>query len=669
MTQIVTTFNNFSRGQLDHNLMGRFDLPIYTSGAERFKNFISNFKGNAKFRAGLEHIVDAFDCKFVEFRFNKEQNYLCLFYANKIRFLSYDANGNLGWVLSGGSPLEVSTPYSLAHCKEISFAQNADVMYIVHPSHAPRKLTRTGAATFTFTTYSRNADPFTGAGKYPSVIAFYKSRLFMGATNNEITKIWGSQMAFYDDFKIGTNDDDAVEFTIAEATEALEWLSAGTNSLIAGCAQGIISINGGATDKAITPTQIAASLTNSEGSDSTIPLKKDNFLFYLGLNNRRAFYFSYDLLSETFIAKDANFVSYDITKEGVTRLKYKKDKDDLLYMIRGDGNLVSLNFNEDEKIIGWHLFETNGTILDIATITDNDGATQLFCLVNREGTIYVEKLANYVEFPIRDDFHTDDENEDNEAYQRKVAELLKSCNYLDNSVSYNKLQNNSITFNGIDTITATTPIFSIDDIGNKIVYKTDTGYESGTFEITGYTSSTVVTVIVEKAPTINIWTDWYLTFNTITGLSRFNGQTVRVVADGGYLNDFLVSNGSINLGQEVAHIVVGLGYDALIKTFNLGFAFQGQNSQIVAKNLYRAGIRLVHSAGGKLGTTMYSLQDIQLFNPAGMFDLPPMPIDGDEEVSYVGESQDDKFIYIVQDLPLPFEITSLFAQIEYSTPI
>ena len=45
--KVVRAYGNFSSGQIDHDLMGRFDLPTYQSGMDVFQNFISNFKGNA----------------------------------------------------------------------------------------------------------------------------------------------------------------------------------------------------------------------------------------------------------------------------------------------------------------------------------------------------------------------------------------------------------------------------------------------------------------------------------------------------------------------------------------------------------------------------------------------------------------------------------------------
>jgi len=64
---------------------------------------------------------------------------------------------------SGGlitSVYEIDTPYVEADLKELQFAQKADLMYIAHPNYAPRKLIRSGDASWALSTYIRTDDPF-----------------------------------------------------------------------------------------------------------------------------------------------------------------------------------------------------------------------------------------------------------------------------------------------------------------------------------------------------------------------------------------------------------------------------------------------------------------------------------------------------------------------------
>lgn len=672
--RVATSYNNFSRGKIDHDMNGRFDLPIYQSGADIFQNMISNFKGNAIYRTGWESLFLFDDCEFVEFKFKAEQNYLLVFYNTKIRFLSYDVNGDFGWVLDGmGDILEVTTPYSLAECRELDYSQNADVMVFVHPSYAPYKLTRVSANSFTFATFSRTADPFTGAGLYPSCVLFYKGRLYYAAPTTKITTVYASKSGSYDDFTLTPVDEaSALIFTIADISQKIEWLFGGDNSLIAGAGDGIVAVNGGGVGNPITAETVEASLTSAEGCNSTYPLRKDGLVFYVSRDGRNMLYFSYDLLTESFIAKDANFISYDITEGGMGKIRHKKDRNDLIFSVRGDGELLTLNFKLDENVIGWHDQVTDGTFKDIGVISDNTGAPQVFALVLRGSSYYIERQGPYIEFSERSEFFIDEETEaeDDDAYIRKVSEELKSCIYLDNSQTVSNLKSNQITYTPITdntgTITALSAVFSSGDVGKHIVYKTESGYESGRFEITGYSSTTSVSVTILQEYTSLVYTDWYLTFSTISGLSQYNGRTVGVVTDGGYLDDFLVSGGEIDLGSQVTHAVVGFKYKGTVKSFCLGFQVKADNTQVTMKAIYQASLRFVSTAGGKFGSSPYRLEAVQELGQNDINYLPPIPIDGTKAVTYTDDNEKDKYFYLVQDEPLPMTATAVILDTKYA---
>ena len=61
---------------------------------------------------------------------------------------SYDAYSSAG---TASKVYEIATTYTTAQIFEIQYTQSADVMYIVHPDHKPRKLSRTGHTSWTLT--------------------------------------------------------------------------------------------------------------------------------------------------------------------------------------------------------------------------------------------------------------------------------------------------------------------------------------------------------------------------------------------------------------------------------------------------------------------------------------------------------------------------------------
>ena len=535
------------------------------------------------------------------------------------------------------------------------------------------------AGTFTIALDTTDFTAYTSAGTsekvltgdYPSTCLFYKSRIYHAASTSKITTVWASEAGFFDVFTLPATvvDESALQFTIAEFTSKIEWLYPGQNSLIAGTSDLLSAINGGGVGVPITASSIDAISTSADGCNSVYPIAKDGFVFYSSLDGRTLQYFSYDLLTETFIAPNANILSYDITQNEITKLRHVKTREDLIFALRGDGRLLSCNFDQAENIIGWNAHNTEGTFEDIAQISDNEGIQQLFALSLRDGVYYIERQAPYVEFDKRrtKDFFSDDKSSDDAAFYRKLAEQLKDCIFLDNAETIDNLQSTTITYDsGAGTITDGTAPFTSGDVGKQIVYRTITGYESGRFEITAFTSTSIVEVDVLQTPTSNTFSSWYLTFDTLSGLSRFDGLTVSVVADGGFLDEFVVSGGSIAMERQVTHAVVGYGYRGVINSFPLGFQLQGNNTQTTMKAVSRVGFRMVNSAGVKFGTTAYRLEPIQEIKQGSLNYLPPLPINTTQYITYVDSYEIDKEFLIVQDLPLPVTITGVMIEADYT---
>lgn len=671
MPQLV--MNNFTRGQLDHDLNGRFDLPFYFNGFEYCRNFISNYKGNVKNRTGLEYVAKTRnnqEAVLLEFRFNTEQSYLLEFTNNILRFYTYDAAGNFGYVVDAeGNIIELNTGITLAQAKRLQKAQNADAMYLTASGMQPRKLKRTSATSFTIENAAPTGIDF-GTEGFPSSVAFYGGRLWYGGFDNKPLSVYASEVAEYDNFTIpdsNIDDDDPLKLTLSEITDPIEWMLGGKNNLYVGNPEGISLINGGGYDIPITATEVNADLANKEGASSAVPVQKDSQVFYVSNDRRKMYMFDYDLLTEKFLSNDLNMLAQEVTRGRVSKIVYKRDDNNLIYCLLENGKALALLYNSRESINGWFPLSTNGRIIDICAVTRPDGKDDLFVEVLRNGVCFIEKVAAEVEFTNFYDTANFLSDGKKEYYNRLIAEELKQCNYLDGSSRFSALQNNRITYaDGI--ITAANPVFGNNHVGHVIVYKTQTGAEYGYFEIKEFVSATQVKVdVLSNGYNPAAWNEWYMSFNRITGLGDFEGQTVRVVADGGYLGDYTVTGGTIEFDREMTSCVLGYGYSGLLKSFNLGFTVNGKNLQTTRKRIAEYVLRFVYSAGVNVGTDIGDMFPVQYFLPQGFLDLPPLPMDGDEKRTVADTSAEEKYIFLSQDLPLPMNLTMLQYNIEFGT--
>ena len=150
MAKASPTFNDFTAGELSPKLDGRTELNKYFNGSKQLQNFLVLPQGGATRRPGTQFIAEtkasANASRLIPFEFNVEQAYILEFGNNYFRIYK-----DGGQVTSGGSAVEVTTTYTSAQLSGLKFAQSADVMFVVHPEHKPRQITRTAHDAWTIT--------------------------------------------------------------------------------------------------------------------------------------------------------------------------------------------------------------------------------------------------------------------------------------------------------------------------------------------------------------------------------------------------------------------------------------------------------------------------------------------------------------------------------------
>lgn len=132
---------SFAAGELAPSLYARVDLARYQTGLRLCSNFFVMPYGGVKNRPGTRFIYGTKSdgkARLIPFQFNDEQTYVLEF--GNLYMRVYKDGGIVE--SSPGVPYEVATPYTAAQLFDLNYTQSADVMTIVHPSHAPRELSR-----------------------------------------------------------------------------------------------------------------------------------------------------------------------------------------------------------------------------------------------------------------------------------------------------------------------------------------------------------------------------------------------------------------------------------------------------------------------------------------------------------------------------------------------
>lgn len=150
---IHTIQPSFSGGELAPSLHARVDLAKYATGLKTCRNFFVQAHGGVANRPGTKFICETANSakltRLIPFEFNTEQTYILEFGHQTMRVIK-----DGGQVLSSGSPVSISTPYSDTELADLNFTQSADVMTICHPSHPVKEVKRTSHTAWTISSVS-----------------------------------------------------------------------------------------------------------------------------------------------------------------------------------------------------------------------------------------------------------------------------------------------------------------------------------------------------------------------------------------------------------------------------------------------------------------------------------------------------------------------------------
>lgn len=184
MPKASPVLSSFNSGELSPLVAGRTDLKYYPNGCRRMRNFIPTRQGPARRRGGTRFVAEVKNSAnrtwLARFQSGITSPYVMEFGDLYIRFFA-----NHGVV---GAPFEVVTPYTAANLINsdgafaIRFAQSGDTLYMVHPSYAPRVLTRTGAATFSIATLTPDGGPFDDLNEDPTLTVWCNANTGNGKT-------------------------------------------------------------------------------------------------------------------------------------------------------------------------------------------------------------------------------------------------------------------------------------------------------------------------------------------------------------------------------------------------------------------------------------------------------------------------------------------------------
>ncbi len=144
----------------------------------------------------------------------------------------------------------------------------------------------------------------------------------------------------------------------------------------------------------------------------------------------------------------------------------------------------------------------------------------------------------------------------------------------------------------------------------------------------------------------------------ITGLDDYENQVVQVRADGSFIGEFTVSGGRITLQEAFNEVSVGLGYNPLIETLPIVVPSQQGIIAFTPRAVSHVYVQFFESLEVTVNGVILAFREF-----ATVIDKPDQPKTGTEEITLINWDKDPQ-ISITQSAPLPLTLLTIGYEIE-----
>lgn len=230
---------------------------------------------------------------------------------------------------------------------------------------------------------------------YPNSISFFQQRLYFGANHKYPQHIWGSAVGAYEDLTTGPDDADAVTFQIASNNFDEIALLENARSLLALSYGAEFSVTGNSS-AGITPSSAKILAHTFHGSRSIKPIRIGQEVLFCQRDGKKIRGIHYDVTQDTNLAPDLTLLAEHITGDGVIDMSFAQAPEGIAWMVRGDGNLISLTHDRDQIITAWAQHDTDGLFQSVCTIPENNNDNTYFIVertINGVTKKYLELMS------------------------------------------------------------------------------------------------------------------------------------------------------------------------------------------------------------------------------------------------------------------------------------
>ena len=512
-------------------------------------------------------------------------------------------------------------------------------------------------------------DPFPQEYDQPGTVGYYEQRQVFGGSTNQPDQSNFSRTGDYNNFSYSSPQkaDDSMEVSLpaGQVNEIRHYVT--LNDLIVFTSDSEWKISSSGTDKGFGIDTIKQQLQTRWGCSHRPPIVYGNTILYVTNNNSDVRSMGYSLEKDGYTGSNLNILSRHFLRgHTVVDWTSQVSPDSRIYMVRDDGIALTLGFDQEQELVAWTSFTTDGIFEGVESLPRGGTYEEdsVYWVVKRQVN------GNTVRFI--------------EVMRDTYFDSVKDCFFVDAGLTYDE----PITITGISStnpVVITAPghglsndaVVDLDDIIWDISYDEDFNevfvdqLNNGRYTVKNVTTDTFEIqdddgdvdgtsfVSYNREGTVR------LTVQTITGLWHLEGRTLVGLVDGNVITDLTVTDGTITLPNLISRGHFGLRNICDVVTL----PWPASSGQTMGqgtgtwKKLAKVVLKLFKTRGVKLGPSTSQLIEIKQ-REFEKYNEPTGLLTGEKEVIILPSWNKTGQVYLRQSDPLPFTLLSVTPYVE-----
>ena len=190
-------------------------------------------------------------------------------------------------------------------------------------------------------------------------------------------------------------DSSSFSVTLDSGTRnAIQWIAAKKHILI-GTTGGEWRM-GGPSQRPLTPTNYELKQQTNRGSKDMQPVLISDAIAFVNVVGRKLHKLTFDGISEDYETPDLSVLAEHITESGVTSMAFQRNPDEILWLTRADGILLSMTYDPIQNVIAWARHPMRTALAESVVVIPGDGEDEVWVFVQRTvngSTVrYVERM-------------------------------------------------------------------------------------------------------------------------------------------------------------------------------------------------------------------------------------------------------------------------------------